>query len=108
MAVSVVALVHGTCLHRVSRLGNPFVSLNHYHHLSHHTPLSHSKNTSVIVVLWVGFYALVESNAAKSACRAKLNVQEKLAKSHVYHIVSVLYQLCSTTPHHNLYYVLFH
>ena len=53
--LSVVALEHGTCLHRVSRLGNPFVSLSHYHHLSHHTPLSHSENTSVIVVLWVGF-----------------------------------------------------
>ena len=103
--LSVVTLEHGTYLHRVSQLGNPFVSLSHYQHLSRHTPLSHSENTLVIVVLWVGFHVLIESNAAKSACRAKLNVQEKSAKSHVYHIVSVLFQLCFSTSHHNLYYV---
>ena len=101
----VVTLEHGTCLLRVSQLGNPFVSLSHYHHLSHHTPLNHLKNTLVIIVLWVGFMSSSSQMLPSHHVVPSLNVQGKLSKSHVYHIVSVLFKLCFTILHHNLYYV---
>ena len=74
---------------------------SHFHHLSHHTPLSLSENTSVIVVLWVGFVSSFESNAAKLLCRAKLICsREVVQESYLSYCVSFVPTLFCYT---NLY-----
>ena len=90
--LSVVALEHGTCLHRVSRLGNPFVSLSHRHHLSHHTPLSHSENTSVIVILWVGFSCPRRVKCCQVKCSREVSQESCLS----YCVSPVTTLFCST------------
>jgi hypothetical protein len=86
-------------------LGKSICFLSHFRYLSHHTPLSLSKNTSVIVVLWVGVMSSSSWMLPSHRVVPSLNVQGKSSKSHVYHIVSVLYQLCFATSYQSLYHV---